>query len=653
MPIVLHLIMRQQPTLLEFPALRFIQKRHDANRRRLQLRHLLLLLLRAAAIALLAFALARPSVKLAGALGSQETPVAAALVFDAAPHMEYRHENHTRLEAGPGNGPVAGGAIARARARSPCWTRGWARRRPFSPIAGAAKERIDRLETVANSQPLTGRARSGRQARCGKSQLERKEIYVFTDLSRGAWPAEQAAQLQQRLADAGRAGRVHDRRGRAQADELSAWARSGFPAKCFPHRSTLTARNAAFVPGDCRRPGSSNCTSADAQRQAPKTQRAKLRGHARRVAAGGVSPRRARAGHAPGFCADGGPGRTGGRRRAVLHRGGEAGLAGVGGRAPAAANLCRVLDPGPGADDGPQAADRPASIATSAMWANWPSGRLADYAAVCLLDPTPLDPPIWQKLADFAAEGHGVAVFLGRNAKPVDSFNEPAGAGIAPRQAAAAGAAARRRLAPGPPRLPASDPGAPSAARPAAIPWEAFPVFRYWQLDDRRRAWAWSCPTTTAGPPCWNGPSARDAPLTMTTPVSDRARSQNPWNLLPVGDGAWPFVILANQMVAYLVGGGEQHWNYFAGQTAVVPLGAAAQRRDYLLSTPGKLSFPLPADLKRHEVAVTATDQVGNYRLQAGGSERRGFRLQRQLCPRANAARPPQRSRSWPGCSAR
>ena len=88
-----------RPTLLEFPALRFIQKRHDVNRRRLQLRHLLLLLLRAAAIALLAFALARPSVKLAGAVGSQEAPVAAALVFDAAPRMEYRHENQTRLEA--------------------------------------------------------------------------------------------------------------------------------------------------------------------------------------------------------------------------------------------------------------------------------------------------------------------------------------------------------------------------------------------------------------------------------------------------------------------------------------------------------------------------------------------------------------------------
>ena len=71
LPIVLHLIMRRKPRMLEFPALRFVQQRHDTNRRQLRLRHLLLLALRVAVIALLAMALARPSLKLAGALGSQ------------------------------------------------------------------------------------------------------------------------------------------------------------------------------------------------------------------------------------------------------------------------------------------------------------------------------------------------------------------------------------------------------------------------------------------------------------------------------------------------------------------------------------------------------------------------------------------------------
>jgi hypothetical protein len=109
----------------------------------------------------------------------------------------------------------------------------------------------------------------------------------------------------------------------------------------------------------------------------------------------------------------------------------------------------------------------------------------------------------------------------------------------------------------------------------------------------------------------------RGLALTMTTPISDRP-NQNPWNLLPVGE-AWPFMILANQMASYLVGSGERPLNYLAGQTAVLPLDDA-QRQGYLLFAPDGVSFPISADLKRREAAITATDQVGNYRLQAGGS---------------------------------
>src|SRR5687768_2991583 len=98
-PIVLHLIMRREPKHLVFPALRFIQKREESNRRRLRLRHLLLLLLRCAGIVLLALAIARPSVKSAGFVGDQEAPIAAALVFDTSVRMDYQHENKTRLQA--------------------------------------------------------------------------------------------------------------------------------------------------------------------------------------------------------------------------------------------------------------------------------------------------------------------------------------------------------------------------------------------------------------------------------------------------------------------------------------------------------------------------------------------------------------------------
>ncbi len=61
-PVILHLLMRAKPKKLLFPALRLIQNRKRTNSRRMRLRHWWLLLMRMAVIALLAVAVARPSV---------------------------------------------------------------------------------------------------------------------------------------------------------------------------------------------------------------------------------------------------------------------------------------------------------------------------------------------------------------------------------------------------------------------------------------------------------------------------------------------------------------------------------------------------------------------------------------------------------------
>jgi hypothetical protein len=97
-PIILHMVMRRTPVPHAFPALRFLKERAIANRRRLQLSHLLLLLVRIAALLLLTLALARPVLRGAGWLPNAEGPVAAALVFDTAPRMTLREGNKTRLQ---------------------------------------------------------------------------------------------------------------------------------------------------------------------------------------------------------------------------------------------------------------------------------------------------------------------------------------------------------------------------------------------------------------------------------------------------------------------------------------------------------------------------------------------------------------------------
>ena len=89
-PVILHLIMRRKPVPRAFPAMRFLRQRAAANRRRLRVSHLLLLLLRMAALVGLALGLARPTLRGAGWLADGEKPVAAVLVFDTSPRMELR-----------------------------------------------------------------------------------------------------------------------------------------------------------------------------------------------------------------------------------------------------------------------------------------------------------------------------------------------------------------------------------------------------------------------------------------------------------------------------------------------------------------------------------------------------------------------------------
>ena len=200
-PIVLHLVMRQVPKHIIFPAMRFIVRREQANRRQLQLRHLILLLLRAGAIALLALALARPSIKAQGALGSQEAPVAAALVFDTSPRMAYRQDNQTRLEVAPVHGPLtclgqlpAESEVAVLESEQPAGD--------FAVDLGAAEQRIAQLRPAATATPLP-EAIAKALPLVRKKEQQRKEIYLFTDLSRGAWPTDVSGRLKALLEDAG------------------------------------------------------------------------------------------------------------------------------------------------------------------------------------------------------------------------------------------------------------------------------------------------------------------------------------------------------------------------------------------------------------------------------------------------------------------
>ena len=86
LPILLHLIMKQEPKRLPFPALRFLKQKQRTNQRKLRLRHFILLALRMLLIGLFCLAMFQPKVPSVfsdvGIDLSGDQPVAAVLVID-------------------------------------------------------------------------------------------------------------------------------------------------------------------------------------------------------------------------------------------------------------------------------------------------------------------------------------------------------------------------------------------------------------------------------------------------------------------------------------------------------------------------------------------------------------------------------------------
>jgi hypothetical protein len=615
-PIVLHLIMRREPKHLVFPALRFIQKREESNRRRLRLRHLLLLLLRCAGIVLLALAVARPSVKSAGFVGDQEAPVAAALVFDTALRMDYQHENKTRLQAAQEIATwllpqlPADSEVAVVDSSSLAHT--------FAVDPAAARHRVERLTTTAAPQPWFDIVESALRL-VHSSNKERKEVYLFTDLARSSWPSDAIERFQARL---------------REFEDVAIY---------LIDVGVTEPRN--FALGDIQL---ASQVVAQNSRVRIQTQLARSGpGEDRAVAV---------------YLID-----RAGQRQKV----GEQTFAWQDGQSVPAEFELRATENGPHQGmlqvigDDALAADnvrhftfeaRPAwkvliaaPQSATTMWLHHalaplpresrfdvkviPLGQLGaepldEYAAVGLLDPAPLSPSVWNRLRDFVSYGGGLGIWLGSNAGDIDEFNSPPALEVLP-AALARQARSSADLYLAPPDL--QHPVLRGfRSKSSAVPWSSFPIYKYWQLDELKDGVNVVIPYSNGRPALLEHSLGRGRVLTMTTRVSESAnvRADEQWNNLATGIGNWPFFVLIQEIGAYLVGSSDERLNYAAGDTVVMQLPESQRSLIFTLRTPQDMQLPQTVDQRQGTMTVTVTGEPGNYQLQAGGSEggvRRGF----------------------------
>ena len=204
LPILLHLIMKQEPKRLPFPALRFLKQKQKTNQRKLRVRHFLLLALRMLLIALFCLTLYQPTLILSEGLNlAAEQPVDAVFVIDTSPSMGYRVGERSRLDDAkaraiallddlPANSRVAIIDPGDPDAVLPNW----------EPSLTSARERLEQLgETQAAAQPLTaGLAAAYRLLASPEEDPESptarpRLVAAFSDRTVASWEANRAADL--------------------------------------------------------------------------------------------------------------------------------------------------------------------------------------------------------------------------------------------------------------------------------------------------------------------------------------------------------------------------------------------------------------------------------------------------------------------------
>jgi hypothetical protein len=614
-PIVLHLVMRRQARQVMFPALQFVQKRRESNRRKMQLRHWLLLALRCALIAGLAFALARPALQGSGLRGKEGAPLAVAVVVDNSLRMQYVHQSHSRLEEATGTAQNLVGKLPEDSMVAVCDLGRAAG--GFAPDLNAATSRLRNLRAAAEARPLAAVVAEA-IAMVADQHDRRQEVFVFTDLTKAAWPEDGIEAVKAALAaapevriyvfDAGVAAPKN-----AALGELSLQRSVLRPGEPLELGVTVTSNIGGPAP------------LVELGLQAEDGRQEKRGQQLVELDANGVGratfadisdlPLGTHQGSVRLTTAD--PLAVDNTRYFTVEVRPPSRVLLLAERAADAKFLKLALEP-PLTN---ATARFSCTVATFNQAAEQP---LEEFQAVLLLDPGALTEEVWKQLDEYAAGGGGVGVFLGHNADfSVLNGETP--------QRLLAGKLLRisrditylrpRRL----------DHPALAGLRDydEALPWRLCQVYRYWQLSAKGSD-AYAVATfANDDPAILERASGRGRLLTMTTPVSDpmNVSGREPWNSLLSAEAANAFLPLCDQIVGYLAQDAEERLDILAGETARLRLGSQTAMANYVLRTPdGQASGRMGTS--DAELAVSMTDQLGNYRLTAGGESKtldRGF----------------------------
>ncbi|GHT23607.1 hypothetical protein FACS189419_07800 [Planctomycetales bacterium] len=601
----------------------FISEQIETHRRHLHLKHLLLLLLRIAAVILIGLALSRPLLKLGTfsnflppALGGIDASVAAVILIDNSLTMEYVAENKTRLEQAK---ELAAWILDRLPENSDiavlnCDSEAVS----FQVDKLAAAEKNSRTRTSAVARPCSDMIKNAVEL-LKTSQFEQRELYIISDFSESGWQqkgqesvAEQLNSVLTFLVDVSVAEPSNSAVQRVTINPESVAAKS-------PVRFDITVSHIGTA----------------------KTQSLEL------LTVNNKGEEKVRMAKTVDF-----PEGTSQKNLTMMLSGFEPGT--YQGKIRFAAGDALSVDDQFWFSLAAETKQkflilaqppvrehalflREALNASSFETEEQPVGELQGltqeelqkYNGVFLLDPVPLPPNVWKKLADYAAEGYGVCVCLGESCDTLKFFNDPAATEVL-------GAKLIRQarnpdgelwLVPelSPVFAPFHSLGDHSVGLTERFSWMTQTVFRYWELGDLSLRSEIAARFSDKRPAILTQTLGRGRTVTVTTPVSETAETPHPWNLWTRNEASWMFLLLSEGIAKYIAGSSEQKFNFLLGTPIVIPLhpGITSLPTRCLLGTPdGKKSVPISPDSAHRQIAVSQgeTDIPGNYFIRSGGN---------------------------------
>ncbi len=604
--------MRERPRKLEFPALRFLQIRKESNRRRLKIRHLLLLLLRCLAVLLLAFALARPVFHSSSFFSAGSAPVAAAIAFDTRPRMNYLRENKTRLQVARDVGLEVieqlpkGSQIVVLDSTGP--------RSQFDRDRGASIDRIAQLADADGAADLNTLVDNA-IALLEKSDQPRKELYLLTDMGAVDWDSQATEATWKRrlekypdihfsLLDVGVENPTNASLGNLRLD-----------------RTVVSEKDLIRIRTELRCTGCSGrqlaeCFVFDRNGAAEKKGEKWIDCNAGDTLPVEFQIRAGDQGVLQGYVElskqDGLP--IDNRRYFTISI-----------RDP---YQILIVAPEPVQQQSRtlSTAIAPPTLSQqgetryeleSISYAALANENLDGLDAVWLLDPPPLSAEQWNHLLTLVDAGGGLAIALGSNAGMTpEVFNATASPEIMPAKLLRQW---RGDLYLAPQRL--EHPLLQRfKAREGSIPWRENPVFKIWEVGPISQESRVVIPYDNGKPALIAGDLGRGRVLLLTTSLSPGTGKL--WNeLLAPREMAWPGFVLVGMMAEYLVGSTGAQLNYRTGELASLPVYAEDRNIDsYLLQSPTGSRRIAPDD-QGDQILVTSTEFSGNYRIGAGGNE--------------------------------